>query len=137
MLTQGKKAVVDDSDFEWLNQWKWRFHHGYASRTSKNIMMHRVLNDTPEGFDTDHINRDKLDNRRCNLRTTTRSHNNLNAPAQSNSKSGVRGVWFSHQWDRWYAQIKVDGKRLCLGSSKSKEAAIKLRRDAESELIPV
>lgn len=141
-LTQGKSAIVDDADFEWLNQWKWRYTHGYArrahyvdSRRVGDIHMHRLVNNTPDGgFDTDHINRNKLDNRRSNLRTATRSQNNFNTPAPMNNTSGVKGVWWSKQWKRWYAQIRVNGKTHSLGSSPIKAEAVALRLQAEERL---
>jgi hypothetical protein len=81
-LTQGKFALVDDEDFEWLNQYKWRLRNGYAGRDSsillgprRNILMHREVAGTPEGLFTDHANGNKLDNRRCNLRICNKSQN--------------------------------------------------------------
>ncbi len=60
-LTQGKKVMVDDSDFEWLNQWKWQLSdNGYAIRRYKTTFrMHRLINNTPSGLFTDHINGNK------------------------------------------------------------------------------
>jgi hypothetical protein len=143
-LTQGKFALVDDADFEWLNQWKWRVNHGYARRAlyengkrAGDISMHRLINNTPAGLDTDHINRDKLDNRRDNLRSATRSQNNFNTPPPKNNKSGTKGVWYSKRWGLWYAQIKVKGKRYNLGSSQVKGGAVALRLNAERELVEV
>src|ERR1039458_7612826 len=103
-LTQGKFALVDDEDFEYLNQFKWCYDgKGYAVRRkpgpgSRNygfIWMHRVVNNTLEGMDTDHINRDKLDNRRSNLRTASRTLNNHNRLPAINNVSGIRGVSFN------------------------------------------
>ena len=66
-LTKGKYALVDDADFKFLNRWKWFYSwNGYAKRNSlvnenkkkhKWVWMHRVVNNTPTGFFTDHINR--------------------------------------------------------------------------------
>lgn len=64
-LTTGHAAVVDDDDYVWLSHWKWRLSiNGYAVRSSGNgkaIFMHREVNKTPIGFETDHVNRNKLD----------------------------------------------------------------------------
>src|SRR3990167_6055992 len=89
-------TLVSDEDFEFLNQWKWRISStGYVisglSGTG-NVFMHRIVNDTPIGFDTDHINRDKLDNRRENLRIATKMLNGRNRGENKNNTSGYRGI---------------------------------------------
>jgi len=103
-LTQGRYALVDDEDFNWLNQWKWCFDrsNGYAHRNqwvngkNRKIYMHRIILGNPRGIlikvETDHKNRNKLDNRRKNLRVVTRSENVLNKGLQSNNTSGIPGV---------------------------------------------
>ena len=82
-LTQGKLALVDDADFEWLNQWKWhavRFRDRYyAVRTATEnetsspttVYMHRLIMGTDTGQATHHLNNDGLDNRQDNLRVCT------------------------------------------------------------------
>jgi hypothetical protein len=79
-LTQGKVTLVDDADYEWLSMWRWEYQSGYAVRKEdgRTIRMHREITDCPPGFDVDHINRNRLDNRRSNLRVVTRWGNNLN-----------------------------------------------------------
>lgn len=117
-LTQGKYALVDDQDFDWLNQFKWCFSGDYAVREKlgKRIYMHRVTNKTPEGLETDHINRNKLDNQRINLRTATRSENNHNTEA--------KGFTFDKINNKWRARIYVDYKEIHLGRFGTKEEAL-------------
>src|SRR3990167_1658988 len=104
-LNKGKFAFVDDENLEWLNQWKWFYSkNGYAVRNvyvkgsgrknqkTATILMHRVINNTPDGFITDHINRNRLDNRRENLRTVNESFNVINSPVRSDNSSGTKGV---------------------------------------------
>ena len=87
-LTQGKLAIVDDEDFESVNQFKWYAIRGkttyYAQRSIQrkgkrsSIYMHRLILDTPFDMDSHHINGNGLDNRRCNLRVCSRlQHGNL------------------------------------------------------------
>lgn len=129
-LTRGKFALVDDEDFDWLSQWKWHIHTGYAARVlpkflgkRKVIWMHREIAKTPDGMDTDHINLNKLDNRRENLRACSHSENKRNQGPQSNNASGRRGVHFN-KWDRkWQARIKANGKNIHLGSFDSADEA--------------
>ncbi len=84
-LPQGIFAIVDDGDFEWLNQWRWSLASGYARRCTRKteghrrwVLMHRVINKTPHGMETDHINGDRLDNQKSNLRTVDKSKNGMN-----------------------------------------------------------
>ena len=126
LLTQGKHAIVDDKDYEFIMQWKWCFHKGYAVRTLKgsHIYMHRVINATSAGYETDHINMDKLDNRKENLRTVTRSQNNTNRLPKKNASSRFKGVYFEKKRGLWIAQIKPVGKaKIYLGGFTSEEAA--------------
>ena len=87
-LTQGKFALIDDEDFEALNKWSWKLStNGYAIRCPSNgktekgrykyttVRMHRVIMKPPHGFVIDHINANRLDNRRSNLRIVTQQEN--------------------------------------------------------------
>lgn len=121
-LTKGQFALVDDEDFDFLNQWSWCFHLGYAIRGHKNpsgkkrhLPMHRVINKTPLGKETDHINENKLDNQRSNLRTASHSQNKFNKGPQQNNTSGYKGVTFIKTRKKWQAQIQGNGKRPSLG----------------------
>jgi hypothetical protein len=121
-LTKGRVAIVDDDMYDYLNQWKWFYHvNGYALRTykengkSKKERMHRAVINAPSGYDVDHINGNKLDNRKSNLRVATRSQNNYNKSVQSNSTSGFKGVSWSTQKNKWRARIHVDKQEINLG----------------------
>jgi len=136
-LTQGKFALVDDEDFEWLNQWKWYYSKvgkdgigGYAMRKfrvngkQKTIRMHRLINNTPDGMDTDHDNGNKLDNRRKNLRDATTSQNQINRKkGRGNYSSRFKGVFWHKVTKKWHAQITLNGKRIHLGLFVSELAA--------------
>ena len=123
-LSKGKVAIVDNEDFEWLNQWKWHcLSPGYAARHNricewhgkrKMVLMHREVLHTPEGMCTDHINGDKLDNRHENLRICDHSKNGANAKAR-NGKSGYRGVCWHKQRKKWTASIRFNYKTNYLG----------------------
>jgi len=109
-LTQGKFALIDKADFEWLNQWKWMFTGTYAARRngSRREWMHRLIVGTPADKQTDHINGNKLDNRRANLRICTASQNNYNKGVQRNNKIGYKGV--SIRNDRSTFRTKINNK---------------------------
>lgn len=118
-LTQGKFALVDDEDYERLSKFKWCvLSRGYAVRSDggRCCYMHREIAGTPKGMDTDHINGDKLDNRRRNLRICSHQEN-MRAyckPARGGS-SRFRGVSRCVPRDKWVAQIYHNGRNLYLG----------------------
>lgn len=121
-LTRGQVALVDDDDYEYLSRFNWYCgSDGYAQRAfqgDKKIFMHRVVNCTPPGYETDHINRNKLDNRKCNLRTCSNTENQLNKPVQKNNLSGYRGVCFSKKYGFWQAYISINHRVKWLGYFK-------------------
>ena len=117
-LTQEKFALVDDEDFEHLNRWKWCFANGYAVRDGgkqMTILMHRVVNNTPDGLETDHRNQDRLDNRKANLRNATNSQNQMNRAKSSGCSSRYKGVYWNKRDSKWMARIKINGKLTHLG----------------------
>lgn len=117
-LTKGLSALVDDSDFEWLNQWKWHASRKrsktYACNNQKQTM-HRVLLSAPQELTVDHINSDSLDNRRKNLRLATMAQNLVNRGMNKNNTSGYKGVTWAKEKCKWKAQLKVSRKNLFLG----------------------
>src|SRR3990167_3498600 len=130
-LKQGNYTIVDNEDFEYLNQWKWYFYNGYAIRRyKKTIRMHRLLNNTPLGFFTDHINRNKLDNRKSNLRTVTKSQNGFNTNLSRNNKSGYKGIYWEKFTNKWRAEIKINYKKIGLGRFLNLKDAILARKEA-------
>ena len=132
-LGNKKYAIVDIDDLPYLNQWKWGFDGKYARRreNGKKIYMHRLINNTPLGLQTDHINRDKLDNRRSNLRTVSSKENIINTKVRSTNKSGHKGVWFWKSRNKWEASITNNYKKIYLGIFKKIKDAIKVRIEAE------
>lgn len=144
-LTQGKVALVDDMDYEFLNQWKWCasrkreafYAVRHTSRTQgkrKLIYMHRVV-DELGGIDTqnmvDHINRNGLDNRRLNLRSATRKQNAENQGLASDNTSGFRGISWYKRDSKWQASIRHQGKGINLGRFDKLEDAVAARQEAE------
>lgn len=130
-LTQGKVALVDDDDFEYLNQWKWFYHQKYAERylskfsSRKLLLMHRVIINTPDGMETDHINNNGLDNRKYNLRICSKSENQHNSKIRKNNTSGYKGVTWSKSHKKWQAQLSMNRIKKYLGCfNKSVDAAI-------------
>jgi len=137
-LTQGQFALVDDEDYDWINQWNWhaikKGRTYYAKRNvryglrkenkSKSIYMHYLLLTVPEGKLTDHQNGNGLDNRRRNLRSCSYAENARNQKTQRRQKSSkYKGVsWHKGQIykgkqykGKWMAHIKINKKTFHLG----------------------
>jgi len=134
-LTQGQFTLVDEEDFDYLNQWKWSYNPsgGYAYRNQNNhgIWLHRLLINPPKGFETDHINGDGLDNRRANLRIVTHQQNLMNQKVKSNNKTGYAGVSFERSRKRWFASLYLGGKTIFQKRFKDFNQAIMARKEAE------
>lgn len=120
-LTQGKFALVDDEDFDVLNKFKWCCNNwGYAMRNIQRngiksaIIMHREIMNTPKGMDTDHIDHNKLNNQKNNLRICTRRENQRNRKKNVNGTSKFKGVYATteHGYKYYVSHIIVTGKRL-------------------------
>jgi len=120
---RGHQAIVDAEDYDFLMQWKWSYdHHGYAYRNIREkgkyvarVAMHQLVNKTPAGFDTDHINGNGLDNRKLNLRTVTRGQNLRNKGKLPRNTSGFKGVNWSKAYGFWGAEIVTNRKKKFLG----------------------
>jgi hypothetical protein len=132
-LTQDKQTMVNDEDFEHLSKYKWYFkRQGYAVRNTEYIRgqargcvwMHREIMNTPPGFETDHINGNKLDNRRSNLRIVTKSQNQWNRKKQSGS-SKYKGVYWNKANRRWHVQLQMNKKKIWLGYYETETEARK------------
>ena len=141
-LTQGKKAIVDDEDYEWLSQWKWYYAHtGYAVRNSPRVLgkhymifMHREIMHTPQGMDTDHIDGNGLNNLRINLRVCSHSRNLQNKGVSINNVSGFKGVSWCQANKKWRARIKASGKEKYIGYFDVAESAALAYDKAAREL---
>lgn len=133
-LTRGLFTLVNDSDYGYLNQFKW-----YASLIGKKyyarrfikvkgkrnmISMHRVIMNTPKGMQVDHVDNNGLNNQRVNLRNCTQLQNRFNCLVRGN-KTGYKGVSKAEGANRWKAFITAYGKRHYLGCFKTSIDAAK------------
>lgn len=124
VLYRGELCRVDDEDFEKLSQYSWSVGgSGYAMAwvNGRMITMHQLLTKTSRGMPTDHIDRNKLNNQRNNLRVCTQSENVANGKMRANNMSGYRGVIWSR--DKWFAQIKKNYKNRRIGPFNSPKQA--------------
>lgn len=146
-LTRGYVTVVDDEDYEYLNQFCWNAQgrnqgrYIYAasrfktSPVDKFVMMHRLIMGVVEcgqALHIDHRNHDTLDNRRENLRVATSSQNQGNG-RYSYGRSQYRGVYWDGVRRRWRAQISIANRMRRLGSFESESDAAAAYNEAAVE----
>ena len=115
-------------DFHWG-----RMANGYASSQIDGIQVsaHRFISKPRPDELVDHINRNKKDDRICNLRNTNKSMNAFNCAVRKNNKSGKTGVYFRRDTKRWCAEIRKDYKKIVLGCFDTYEEAVAARKKAE------
>lgn len=129
-LNENQYALVDADDFEWLSQWNWFYNpsNGYALRNGpvhgkSQTRMHREIFKAKPEERLDHINGDRLDNRKSNLRRCNAHQNAQNTARHSDGRSGYKGVSW-HKKDRmWRARICVNYKSKFLGNFNCPKAA--------------
>ena len=97
--------------------------------------MHRLIINVPQEMQTDHINRNGLDNRRENLRICTQMQNNQNCKPHKNSSSIFKGVHWSKWTRKWMASIMQDYKNMYLGYYDSEIEAAKTYDRKAKELF--
>lgn len=142
MLSDGSVAIVDEADYPLISQWKWKRHrNGYAYRNSrskkpgkkwKNIYMHRVIAGATDDEDADHIDLDRLNNRRGNLRCVPHFVN-------SHNRSSANGVTKPRGRNRWQAVIYIQNTRHWLGSFETESearAAYQLAKENAGLTVP-
>jgi hypothetical protein len=132
-------ALVDDEDYEYLNQFKWYAYtikkFSYVGRVIKvngktrNLSMHRVIMNTPKDMQVDHIDHNGLNNQKSNLRNCTLDQNRVNRTGYGSSKYlGVCINTLKYK-DKTYkhivACINNDGIKHYLGLFKTEELAAK------------
>jgi hypothetical protein len=132
-LTQGKVALVDDEDFEWLNKWKWCSQNSgrktyamrsvYIGKKHFTVRMHREITKANKGQEVDHKDHNGLNNQRNNLRICSHRENMFNERARQNTTSKYKGVYYEKLIGKWRPQINILGKVIHLGSFESEVQA--------------
>lgn len=138
-LTQGKVALVDDEDFDWLVKFKWsaqKYYNTYYAKTNiqylngkwVTILMHMLILDKIHGYKedglvSDHEDRNGLNNQRYNLRRVTQNLNCHNKKIYGTSK--FKGVCWDKYANKWKAQIRTKKVLIYLGLFESETDAAK------------
>lgn len=129
-LTNGVSFMVDAIDFPNIQKYGWSYNRprDYIFCNSKDIdcmPLSRFIMRCPKGYEVDHVNHNRLDNRRCNLRIATRSENQANSNSRRNSSSKYKGVSLCNQTKLWRASIQCGNKQCTIGRFKNEEDAAK------------
>lgn len=134
-LSRGLVALVDDEDYADLSQFKWAADaRGYAvrnlprtkpyERNGTEFMHRRILGLVKgDGMDVDHIDGNKQNNQRGNLRSATHMQNLQNKKITRQNKSGMKGVCFDKRENKWRASVSAQNKQYALGYFDSPEDA--------------
>ena len=131
------EILIDDQDRNLIEGKNIFLSSGYPSVSlggRSPVRLHRLIMRPPKGYGVDHVNRNKLDVRRKNLRICRQAVNCLNVPPRKDCKSGVRGVWFDMARDQWAAQISKGRARESLGRFDSFDEAVAARKERELQL---
>ena len=125
--------LCDKEDWEQLKNVKWyKDILGYAACSAKPRRFHNfIINNNSKDKVVDHINRNRLDNRKCNLRLVSFKENVRNSNKKCTNKSGVKGVWYDNARNKWCAGISVNGTSVGLGRFDSIEEACLARKNGE------
>lgn len=135
------RFIIDDKDLGKVSKYTWWYiedrkqiyslKHVNGKRVY--VWLWRYLLDAPKGLDVDHINRNRLDNRRINLRLCTRSQNLRNQPRKHNNSSGFKGV-HKHR-DKWTACIWSLGKYYYIGQYDNPVDAARAYNEKAKEIL--
>lgn len=138
---------VDDENYAWLSRYAWHLSPtGYAVRTTPRVSgrntsvpMHRQILEfkTRDGRIADHINGDRLDNQRTNLREVySRANNAQNMRSSLGSTSKYRGVYWRKRRQKWAAQICINGRNKEIGCFEDELDAARAASRARQQYMP-
>lgn len=139
----GESFMCDKEDYDLIKDYYWKFdNNGYVKASTlrdgygchkSSIFLHRLILNCSDDEIVDHINGNKSDNRRSNLRICTHSQNSMNRHTTSHNKCGKVGVTYRAYKNKYEAYIYVNGKNIYLGCYTDKDDAIKARIKAEQK----
>lgn len=143
------EAIIDAEDLPKVNEIKgaWYVRHDtrgpnkfyvYGNDEGKKVFLHRLITECPKGKVVDHINHDTLDNRKSNLRILDSSENiqNLYGAISQNKSSGIRGVTWNKNANKWQVSIKVKSRSMYFGLYSDLKQAEEVAKQARADHMP-
>lgn len=141
------ETLIDTADLERVKQFQNKWYSNWSPLTQSfychgkvngvHYGLHRWIVQCPANMQVDHFNNDTLDNRRENLRVATPSENMQNRNgANSNARSGARGVHWESDRKKWRGLVRVKGKRIDLGRFDAIQEAEEAVKRARAEYMP-
>lgn len=135
---KGEEIYFDKEDYDLIKDYTWgitpyNYARAYDSKTKKMIQMHRLIMNPPDNKIVDHINHNKRDNTKKNLRICTYKENNWNRNLRSNNTSGTTGIFWSKQAKKWRVALVCNKEYHHIGYFKTKTEAKKARKEAEEK----
>lgn len=137
---KGEEFYFDLEDYELLKDIRWyknkKYRYIYCPHVNNQkgnmIFLSRLIMNASKGEIVDHINHNRIDNRKSNLRICTQSQNLMNKCKQANNTSGFKGVTYDRRDDKWIAQIKV-GNKLYRERFVKLEDAVECRKQMDKK----
>ncbi len=130
----GEEFYFDLEDYDKIKNYSWHINaDGYVVTGYIVILMHRLVINCPDDMEVDHIYHNRNDNRKEFLRFATRSQNGMNRELQLNNISGVTGVTWRSDKEKWRASIGINGENIHLGYFDNFEDAVQVRNEAEEK----
>lgn len=141
-LSKGEVATVDDCYLSEVIKYSWHFDGRYAATGVKKdgkwttMSLHQLIISlrgeiVNDGFQIDHINRNKLDDRSENLRVITPSQNAQNTNEHPNNTSGFKGIQFETSRNKWRVRVSIKGVRTNFGLYKDFDKAVRVLQNVE------
>lgn len=133
----GIEFLLDLEDYNKVKDYCWHVNkRGYVVANSRNgsnrvVWMHRIITNASDRDIVDHINWNRQDNRKSNLRIATKSQNNINIKKRSNNTSGYTGVSRIKRTGKYRSSISIGGNKYYLGDYDTLEEAVNARHIAE------
>lgn len=123
------RTKIDENDLDKIKNIKWHLgNHGYAANTKQNLRLHNLIMGNKKNLVIDHINQNKLDNRKQNLRYCSYSQNLINS-------NKTKGIYWRKDKKKWKVKIGINYKTIHLGLYSDKRDALKIRKSAVKQYL--